>query len=71
MRILISGGRVIDPASDTDHIADVVVDAGRIVSVTHQDSVPVSGFDRIIDASGCWVVPGFVDMHVHGICTAD
>ena len=31
MRILISGGRVIDPASDTDHIADVVVDAGRIV----------------------------------------
>lgn len=65
MRILISGGRVIDPASDTDHIADVVVDAGRIVSVTRQDSVPVSGFDRIIDASGCWVVPGFVDMHVH------
>ena len=65
MRMLISGGRVIDPATGTDHIADIVVDSGKIAAEAAPGSLPVSGFDRIVDAGGCWVVPGFIDMHVH------
>lgn len=65
MRMLITGGRVIDPASDIDRSADIVVDAGRIVSVNEPGQTPVGSFDRVIDAGGCWVVPGLIDMHVH------
>lgn len=65
MRFLISGGRVIDPSSEMDREADIIVDAGKVVSVEEARSVPVRGFDRIIDAMGKWVVPGLIDMHVH------
>lgn len=65
MRFLISGGRVIDPSSGMDQAADVIVDAGKIVSVAEAGNVPVRGFERIIDATGKWVVPGLIDMHVH------
>ena len=59
-RSLIRGGRVVDPASARDGRADVAIAAGRIVAV---GTVP-PGFeaDRSIDASGCLVVPGLVDL---------
>ncbi|MER3436176.1 MAG: dihydroorotase [Chloroflexota bacterium] len=57
---LISGGRVVDPSTGTDRVADVVVRNGRIVGFDEPaPSLPV------IDASGCVVAPGFVDLHVH------
>ncbi|MBN8487978.1 MAG: dihydroorotase, partial [Burkholderiales bacterium] len=60
MKILIKGGRVIDPATGRDEPADVAVAAGRIVAI---GSAP-AGFDaaRVIDASGCIVAPGLVDL---------
>jgi dihydroorotase len=63
-RLLITGGRVIDPERQTDRQLTVAVDNGVIAGVG--TSVP-DGFnpDRTIDASGMWVVPGLVDMHVH------
>ena len=60
MKILIKGGRVVDPATRRDEMADVAVAAGRIVAI---GQVP-QGFDaaRVIDASGCVVSPGLVDL---------
>ena len=62
MKIVIQGGRVIDPASRFDALADVAVADGKIVAL---GSVP-AGFvaDQIIDAAGCVVAPGLVDMAV-------
>jgi dihydroorotase len=60
MKILIQNGRVVDPASGFDQIADVAVADGRIVGI---GAAPV-GFepDRRIDASGLVVAPGLVDL---------
>lgn len=59
-RIHISGGRVIDPANNVDMIQDVVVAAGRIVTLGQAPD----GFtaDREIDASGQIVCPGLIDL---------
>lgn len=60
MKILIQRGRVIDPASGRDEIADVAIAAGRILSIGRAPE----GFapTRRIDAAGCWVLPGLVDL---------
>jgi dihydroorotase len=60
MKILISNGRVIDPASGRDEVADIAVAAGRIVAI---GKVPAE-FEaaRKIDAAGCIVAPGLVDL---------
>jgi len=59
-RLLIRGGRVIDPASGRDGQADIAVAAGRILAI---GAVP-AGFEpeRVIDAAGCIVAPGLVDL---------
>ncbi len=59
--LLIRGGRVIDPASGRDEIADLLVLDGRISEKTAppDKSVPV------LDAAGLIVAPGLIDMHVH------
>ena len=60
MKILIKGGRLIDPASGRDELGDVAIATGRILTL---GSVP-SDFQpqRVIDASGCVVMPGLVDL---------
>ncbi|MDB5753445.1 MAG: pyrC [Ramlibacter sp.] len=62
MKILIRAGRVIDPARNFDEIADVAIAAGRIISV----GTAPEGFSpvRIIEAGGCIVAPGLVDLAV-------
>jgi dihydroorotase len=62
MPIVIKNGRVIDPASNTDRIADVLIVDGRIAGVAPNLSSPRA---EILDASGMIVAPGFIDMHVH------
>lgn len=57
-------GRVVDPASGRDEIADVVVEGGRVTHVGEGAAAAVPGADRI-DATGLIVSPGFVDLHVH------
>jgi len=59
--LLIKNGRIIDPVNNVDRQSDLLVVNGCIVDPA--DGVP-SGV-REIDASGCWVVPGLIDMHVH------
>ena len=62
MNILIQGGRVIDPASGFDALADVAIADGKILAM---GTVPVDfAADKTIDASGCIVAPGLVDLSV-------
>ena len=67
MAVLIKNGRVIDPASTTDRVADVLIIGGKIASVEPNLSAPVLHGEglEIFDASGLVVAPGFIDMHVH------
>jgi len=66
MKLLIKGGRVIDPASKTDRIADILIEDGKIVSIgktpaiSHQPSAI-----KVIDAQGKIVIPGLIDIHTH------
>src|SRR3954466_14759456 len=62
MAILIRNGRVIDPASGTDRVADVLIADGHIVGVGANLSAAQA---EIYDATGMIVAPGFIDMHVH------
>ncbi|WP_416547625.1 dihydroorotase [Limnohabitans sp. DCL3] len=60
MNILIQNGRVIDPASGLDQIADVAIAGGLIVAVGPAPADFTS--HRVIDAQGCIVAPGLVDL---------
>src|SRR5215470_2095201 len=62
MQILIRNGRVIDPASGMDGVADVLIADGRIAAVAPDVAAPQA---EVYDASGMIVAPGFIDMHVH------
>lgn len=85
MRILIKGGRVIDPANAVDEILDLLIEDGKIVRLGRSSAGPtlnargngktsknprsrtggVESVDRVMDATGLVVCPGFIDMHVH------
>jgi dihydroorotase len=57
----ITNGRIIDPATNTDRIGELLVINGVIAGPDQ-----VAPLDTpVIDAAGCWVVPGLTDMHVH------
>lgn len=65
MRILIRGGRVLDPGN-LDGRYDILVEGGKIADIRSSETSEIRDPDaRIIDASGKWVVPGLIDMHVH------
>ena len=79
--ILIKGGRVYDPAGDTDLPAfrDIIVDGDRIHSITHPaeaeadkqriEQEATRGAAEVIDAGGKLVMPGFVNAHYHSYDT--
>jgi dihydroorotase len=60
MKILIKNGRVIDPASGLDEVCDVAIAAGRILAI--KNIAASFSANRVIDASGCVVAPGLVDL---------
>ena len=62
MKTLIQGARLLNPADGTDQQADIAIAAGRIIAVGQMptDFVP----QRTLDASGCYVLPGLVDLAV-------
>lgn len=63
MAILIKGGRVINPAVKMDEVADVRIEEDEIAAIGK--NLKAKKTDRTIDAKGCYVMPGFIDMHVH------
>ena len=66
MKILIKNGRVIDPSVQRDGMYDILVDGEKVAQTAENISEELlDGDDLLIDASGCYVVPGLIDMHVH------
>ena len=63
MSLIIKNGRVINPPTNTDEILDIKID-GNSISAISAGIVPVFS-DEVIDAKGCLVFPGLIDMHVH------
>lgn len=61
-RVLIRGGRVLDPANDHDAVADVLIEEDRVLEVGPDLSAENA---EVVEAVGKWVAPGFVDLHVH------
>ena len=62
MLLLIKNGTVINPGDKTEQKADVLVEDGIIKKIAPGQSVKA---DRVVDAADCYVMPGFIDMHVH------
>jgi dihydroorotase len=64
MRLLITNGYVIDPATGTNTGRNLFVEDGQVVGLSrHGDGVPEGA--EVFDATGLVVAPGFIDMHVH------
>ena len=63
--IVIEGGRLIDPAANVDGRYDLWLEDGRVLAVDEPAAFRARQADRRIDARGCWVVPGLVDLHCH------
>ena len=71
--MLIKNGRVIDPESGFDGLADLLIENGKIKKIVKRvdggadNTVPerVNGADEVLDASGMIIAPGLVDVHVH------
>lgn len=63
MNILIKNGRVIDPSQGIDDTLDLLVENGLVKQIGK--GLQVSAGTETIDASGKYVVPGLIDMHVH------
>lgn len=66
MSLVVRGGRVIDASSTDDlgRVVDLRIDEGIVTHVVEPDA-ELPAADRVLDAAGCVVSPGFVDLHVH------
>jgi dihydroorotase len=61
--VLVKGGRVIDPATKRDGLFDVRIRDGKIAEIA-AGLQPAAG-ETVVDAAGCWVTAGWIDLHVH------
>lgn len=64
MKVLIKNARVVTPYEVLED-GWVLIDSGRIAEVK-QGQLPEGGFDQVLDAEGCYLSPGFIDIHNHG-----
>lgn len=64
MGILIRQGRIIDAATKTDKVGDIYIEDGVIREIGDKLEKKEKN-DRIINAKGCLVMPGLIDLHVH------
>lgn len=62
MKLLIKGGRIVDPVNSVDKVMDLLVERGKIVRLNRDIK---SDGAKVIDARGMVVMPGLIDMHVH------
>ena len=62
MKLLIKGGRLIDPKAGIDGVYDLLIDEAKIIEIS--ETIPDDGCE-IIDATGKYVMPGLVDAHCH------
>ncbi|MAE64924.1 MAG: dihydroorotase [Phycisphaeraceae bacterium] len=62
--LIITGGRVIDPAGEMDEQADVILEDDRVIEVGEATTAQKDDA-QLLDARGCIVCPGLIDPHVH------
>lgn len=62
MKTIIKNGRLINPATNMDQAAEILIEDGVVIKI---DGLINDTADEIIDAKDCWVVPGLIDIHVH------
>lgn len=63
-QIIIRNGHLIDPSNQLDGVADILIRDGHIAKIGPALKIRNTP-ERVIDASGKWVIPGLCDMHVH------
>lgn len=63
--LLVRGGTVMDPSQSIKRLADVLIENGKISAIEDPGKIPEDRAGSLIDASGAWVMPGFIDVHVH------
>ena len=63
--LLIKNGRVLDPASKTDAVRDILLDGETIAEIAAPGKISRANGAEVFDATGLIVAPGFIDMHVH------
>jgi len=63
MRTLIKGGTLVNEGKVFD--GAIVVEEDKIRKIVAGNQVPESSYDHVVDASGCFVLPGVIDDHVH------
>lgn len=63
--LLIKNGRVLDPATKTDALRDVLLDGETIAEIAAPGRIARANGAEVFDATGLVVAPGFIDMHVH------
>src|SRR5438105_3697195 len=62
MTLLIRNGEILDPSRDFQQRADLLVRDGKIAQIAPAINADAN---RVIDAAGCYVTPGLIDIHVH------
>ena len=68
MRLLVRGGRVVDPSQGLDAVADLLIEDGVVARIGEGLAEPSGGGEggaEVIDAAGLVVCPGLIDLHVH------
>ena len=63
--LLIKNGRVLDPASNTDAVRDILLDGETIAEIAAPGTISRANGAELFDATDLIVAPGFIDMHVH------
>jgi len=59
--ILITNGTILDPSQNLEQGADLLIRDGKVADIGSN----LGTADRVIDAAGCFVTPGLIDIHVH------
>lgn len=62
-RLLLQGGRIIDPSRGVDQVGDLLIENGRISGTSADGPLPISA-DRVLNVAGCIVSPGLIDIRV-------
>lgn len=63
MRLLVRGGRVVDPSQGVDGFADLLIEDGVVARL--DEGIEAAADTEVVDAAGLVVCPGLIDLHVH------